>query len=704
MTRTRLPQVFISYSHRDKKWLERLQVFLKPLERAGLVERWDDTRIDPGGKWKDQIKDAIEFSFAAILLISADFLASEFITTDELPPLLSAAKQKGLLIVPVIVSPCGFARTKELSDFQAINPNFKPVVNMRTGEREALWDRIAETIQAALPSITRPTKDSPRATVKPKQTENLLISTPQHEEKRTSKFLSTQTNIITPNLLEPDATVPQCLDSHLIVSKELYYYMVNHGLDYSDPRVDALRERDTQSEFIRSLLYSTQVVINRTHFFNNPFLFKNLLPKNKEYLASFAQLIKGVNGKQVIVPYLFNERSFSDSFPAHLSPERHQALTCLLEAIGEEVTVVRLALDDERNERLTQLILHNFHNYLISLRALRDVHLHKMASELIETRGGISQKDFRTFKRQIHKLSNYAVRKMDAPLTRSDIYRDFFVEGPNKADKLESMLRGRFRKPSADSPFLFEIKKLVDLRYNTLLPDFLGLCAFSSVGLPSRSVLQEFTIWQSKVISEEVDAFIESLFKMFKETTPTFADSQRAIILPRLSDLTVTDIVDIRQLPEWNDFAAAQQGILANPLPIVDRFKEFQDRLDAFHSALSTWYFNKYTGKRAEGIYFNHVSVALNIAGYLFMFSSVYSPQYWEKSTPVITGPSLRTLQEVGESSGFRIMLIVNVIDCETREVNRDRSYRIDLINSHSKLTGNEVMDLIKSIECQRSS
>jgi hypothetical protein len=45
-------KVFISYSHKDTKWLKRLQVHLKPLERDGVVERWDDTQIVPGKSGK----------------------------------------------------------------------------------------------------------------------------------------------------------------------------------------------------------------------------------------------------------------------------------------------------------------------------------------------------------------------------------------------------------------------------------------------------------------------------------------------------------------------------------------------------------------------------------------------------------------------------------------------------------------------------
>ncbi len=79
--------VFISYSHKDKKWLERLQAHLKPLERAGLVDRWDDTRIEAGDEWRKEIRQALDAARVVVLLVSADFMASDFIAKDELPPL-----------------------------------------------------------------------------------------------------------------------------------------------------------------------------------------------------------------------------------------------------------------------------------------------------------------------------------------------------------------------------------------------------------------------------------------------------------------------------------------------------------------------------------------------------------------------------------------------------------------------------------------
>src|SRR3954471_12739938 len=75
-TRTK---VFISYSHADKDWLERLKRHLKPLVREGNLDCWDDTHIRSGDDWKQEIQNALDTAQVAVLLISADFFASDFI-------------------------------------------------------------------------------------------------------------------------------------------------------------------------------------------------------------------------------------------------------------------------------------------------------------------------------------------------------------------------------------------------------------------------------------------------------------------------------------------------------------------------------------------------------------------------------------------------------------------------------------------------
>jgi len=141
--------IFISYSHADAQWLRRLQVHLKPFERKGMISPWDDTKIKPGMKWKEQIIEALNAAKIAILLVSADFLASDFIIDKELPPLLASAKKRGTIIVPVILKPCLF-EDSDLGEFQSVNPPSKPVVNMTEADQEELFLRIARTTKEAI--------------------------------------------------------------------------------------------------------------------------------------------------------------------------------------------------------------------------------------------------------------------------------------------------------------------------------------------------------------------------------------------------------------------------------------------------------------------------------------------------------------------------------------------------------------------------
>lgn len=144
--------IFISYSHQDEIWLKKVQTNLKVLKHQNVnFEIWDDTKILIGQKWKEEIEKALDKSKVAILLISTDFLASDFIQNDELPTLLRKAEINGCEILPLIVGHSRFTKDKKLSVFQAVNNTLKPLNDCTKSEVEKelvkLTDRVEDILK-----------------------------------------------------------------------------------------------------------------------------------------------------------------------------------------------------------------------------------------------------------------------------------------------------------------------------------------------------------------------------------------------------------------------------------------------------------------------------------------------------------------------------------------------------------------------------
>lgn len=134
------------YSHKDCKYLQRLLVHLKPLQKQGLLDLWVDTQLEPGDKWREEIVKAIRRSQIAIFLVSADSLASDFLIEVEVPLLLEAVKKGLLTIYPLILKPCRFTRDKHFSGFQAFNAQ-TPLAGLSECEQEAIYDQLAEAVE-----------------------------------------------------------------------------------------------------------------------------------------------------------------------------------------------------------------------------------------------------------------------------------------------------------------------------------------------------------------------------------------------------------------------------------------------------------------------------------------------------------------------------------------------------------------------------
>lgn len=142
--------VFISYSRKDAGHLKRLQTYLTPLVREGVIDAWDDTRIEVGLPWEPQIYKAMASARIAVLLISANFYESDFITRVEMPVLVEAARTRGLMILPVIVGHSRFKQDKVLSPYQAVNNPSKPLTELTRAQRDRVWAEVAGTIERAV--------------------------------------------------------------------------------------------------------------------------------------------------------------------------------------------------------------------------------------------------------------------------------------------------------------------------------------------------------------------------------------------------------------------------------------------------------------------------------------------------------------------------------------------------------------------------
>ncbi len=121
------PTIFISYNHKDEAEKEELLAQLGVLQSDGLISLWNDDQIQAGADWEQEIKEAIAEARVAILLITANFLTSDFILGQEVPALLERRRNEGLTVFPVIAKPCAWKMVDWLTKMSVMPKNNRPV-------------------------------------------------------------------------------------------------------------------------------------------------------------------------------------------------------------------------------------------------------------------------------------------------------------------------------------------------------------------------------------------------------------------------------------------------------------------------------------------------------------------------------------------------------------------------------------------------
>ena len=137
-------KIFISYSHVDEKHLLEFTKHLAPLKSEGLVEDWHDRKVAPGQEFQDKIDENFEQSDIVCLFVSADFLSSPA-CQQEKASALELKKKKGVAVVPIIISRCGWKDDKDISKLLALPTDGTPVTEFP--DASVAWNTVYEGLK-----------------------------------------------------------------------------------------------------------------------------------------------------------------------------------------------------------------------------------------------------------------------------------------------------------------------------------------------------------------------------------------------------------------------------------------------------------------------------------------------------------------------------------------------------------------------------
>lgn len=155
MPLARRVRIFISYAHVDDALRARLRVHLGGLERDGLVQAWDDREIPAGEAWADEIDDRLNQADVIVLLVTADFIKSEYCYGKELKRALerNADRDDRAIVVPVILKACDWESSR-FGRLQALPPGARPISKWPT--EEDYFTAVAKGLRARIEQMVDP--------------------------------------------------------------------------------------------------------------------------------------------------------------------------------------------------------------------------------------------------------------------------------------------------------------------------------------------------------------------------------------------------------------------------------------------------------------------------------------------------------------------------------------------------------------------
>jgi hypothetical protein len=146
--------VFCCYARRDQPLLDELKIHLMPLIREGLITLWADTDIHAGEDWEQQIQLHLDAAALILLLVSPDFLASDYCYSVEMRRALQRQACGDVRVLPVIVRPVSWQRTP-LGRLQALPTGAFPVTSRHWHSQDEALYNVVEGIRDAVEAIAR---------------------------------------------------------------------------------------------------------------------------------------------------------------------------------------------------------------------------------------------------------------------------------------------------------------------------------------------------------------------------------------------------------------------------------------------------------------------------------------------------------------------------------------------------------------------
>jgi TIR domain len=140
-------RLFYSYSHKDEGHRDRLETHLSLLRRQRLLEEWHDRRIVPGQNWEEILDSNLETSDIIILLISPDFIASDYCYEKEMGCALKRHDKGEATVIPVIVRPTDW-QSSPFGQLQALPSDVKPITKWTN--RDEAWLDVVKGVRRAI--------------------------------------------------------------------------------------------------------------------------------------------------------------------------------------------------------------------------------------------------------------------------------------------------------------------------------------------------------------------------------------------------------------------------------------------------------------------------------------------------------------------------------------------------------------------------